>query len=245
MIKGFGFFSLFVFLILCSQVSGFSPGFSITFLSILSIAAGTLGYALLQFPKELETGAVSRLLEYAKCDHLHLIHSIEEISETIRKDGLLALEVRRSDLKDKFVSFLLKNIVAGYDKNEVNTQVRNRYLRSQELFTLAQSYFDRVIQGIPIVGLIATLCQVMWYLNSATGSIGVTFLPFIFSLLLQIVLQAICSERLYRSIDSARLYYFLLEEGIHGIQDGVGGEVLKNRLHTRFLDHVPHHEKHA
>ena len=238
MIKTFGYFSLFVFLVLCSQVSGFSSGFGIWFLSIFSVISGTLALGLLQFPKELEPGAVTRLLQYGNYDHRKLIETLKDLSEIIRKDGLLAVEGARREIKDPFLRFILKKIVGGFDKVQVNSQIRNRFLRVQELFMIAQTFFDRILNAIPIVGLIASLFQIMAFLNSNTGSVGVTLIPFVFSLLLQVLVQAFCSESMYRAIDAARLYYILIEDGIHGIQDGLGGEVLSDRLHARFDENM-------
>ncbi len=54
MIKGFGIFSFFVFLILCFQIGEFGPGFAVWFLSLLLVSSGVTAYALFLFPESME-----------------------------------------------------------------------------------------------------------------------------------------------------------------------------------------------
>ena len=238
MIKGLGYFALFVFLLLCLQIEGFGPGFAIWFLSMLLVFAGSCAFAMLEFPRELEEGILKQIMTFAERDHKKMIHTLDELANTIRKDGLLAVEGVRRDIKDPFLRYLLKRVVGGFEKNQIGSIIRNQFLRSQELFTITQSYADRVFQAIPVVGLIGSLFQIMDFLihsqGSGKGSIGVVFIPFVLSLLAQLLLQSFLQERIIRAIDGSRLYYMVLEEGIHGIQDGVSPELLRDKLQSRL-----------
>ena len=238
MIKGFGYFSLFVFLILCSQIGGFLPGFSIWFLSILLVISGTLAFGLLQLPIEIQDGAIQHLLVFSDVDTQKMVQEFETLSSTIRRDGLLSIESIRRDLEDPFLRYLLKRVINGFEKNQIASVIHNRFLRTQELFTIGHTYFDRMLQVIPVVGLIGSLFQIMDVLSSDHGSIAVVFIPFVFSLILQQVLQSLFLEKMVRSLDGARVYHLVLEEGIGGIQDGVNAELLRDKLKARLQDHV-------
>ena len=238
MIKGFGYFSLFVFLIVCSQIGGFQPGFSIWFLSVLLVGSGTFAFGLLQLPIEIQNGAINHLLVFSEVNTQKLIQDFEMLSGTIRKEGLLSIEGLRKDLKDPFLRYLLKRVVGGFEKAQIVSIIHNRFLRTQELFTIGHTYFERMLQAIPVVGLIGSLFQIMEFLASGKGSISVVFIPFVFALLVQQILQSLFLEKMVRSLDGARVYHLVLEEGIGGIQDGINAELLKDKLQARLLDHV-------
>jgi chemotaxis protein MotA len=237
MIKGFGYFSLFVFLILCTQIGGFTPGFAIWFLSVFLVLAGVIGFACLQFPKELEAGSFQRLL-HAHHSHDQLMQDVVMLATSARKDGLLSLEGLRRDLNDAFLSYLMKRVIGGFEKNQIVGVVRNQFVRAQELYTITQNYVERILQLIPIVGLIGTLAQIMDYLAHGEGSLSVAFIPFIFSLLVQLCVQAYVMEHLIRAMDETRLYFSLLEEGVAGIQDAMNPELLKEKLKARFSENI-------
>lgn len=238
MIKAFGYFALFLFFIICSQIGGFSQGFAIWFLAVLSVAAGTIGFSFLQFPNELEEGMLKQLLAYEAFEPKKLIAEIEELAQTIRRDGLLATESLRKDLKNPLLKYLLKRVMDGYEKVHLNQLVRNQMVRYQELFSIAKSYYDHCLQVIPVVGLIVSLFMMMDFLAQPKGgtssSISVIFVPFVVSLVLQQLLQAIFPERLIVALDRCRLHFTLLEEGMNGIQDGLNSDLLRDKMLGRL-----------
>lgn len=240
MIKGFGYFAFFVFLMLCSQIGGFSPGFTIWFLSILTVVSGSVAFSFLQFPKELEEGMLKHLLTFESRDSKKLIGELEELAQAIRRDGLLATESLRKDLKDPLIKYLLKRIMDGFEKAQLNQLVRNQMIRYQELFMIAKSFYDHCLQVVPVVGLIGSLFMMMDSLKSTTsqsaGSIAVIFIPFVFSLIFQQLLQALYQERLIVALDRCRLYYTLVEEGMNGIQDGVNSDLLRDKMLGRLAE---------
>jgi chemotaxis protein MotA len=244
MIKGFGYFALFMFFILCSQIGGFSQGFAIWFLGVLTIAAGTLAFSLLQFPNELEEGGLKRLLSYESHDSKKLVTELEDLAQVIRRDGLLATESVRKDLNDPLMKYVLKRVMDGYDKSILNHLIHNQMIRNQELFMIAKSYYDHCLQVIPVVGLIGSLFMMMDALKvtvnaqgssvSVASDLSVVFVPFVLSLILQQLLQSIFQERLVVALDRCRLYFTLLAEGMAGIQDGVNAELLRDKLLGRL-----------
>jgi chemotaxis protein MotA len=238
MIKGFGYFCLFVFFVLCTQTGGFAMGFAIWFLSVLLVAAGAIGFACVQFPKELEEGVLKRLLQSFNRDIAGLVKEIETLSSSARKDGLLSLEALRKELKDPFLSYLVKRVIGGFEKGQINGVVHNQFMRAQELFTITQNYVDRVLQLVPVVGLIGTLAQIMDFLNHGTGSLAAAFIPFVVSLIVQLGLQAYALEKIIRSMDVTRLYFIILEEGVSGVQDAMNPELLGEKLRARLSENI-------
>jgi len=236
MIKGFGYFALFVFLMFCTQIGGFSSGFAVWFLSVLTVVSGTVAFSCLQFPKELENGMLKRLLAFESHDPKELIVQLEELAQTVRRDGLLATESLRKELKDPLVRYLLKRVMDGYEKVQLNQFIRNHLIRFQELFAIAKNGIDHGLQVVPVVGLIGSLFMIMGALNRPQASVAAAFIPFVLSLILQQWLQAVYPERLIVALDRCRLYFTLLEEGMNGIQDGVNAELLRDKMLGRLAE---------
>jgi flagellar motor component MotA len=240
MIKGFGYFALFMFLVLCSQIGGFSQGFTVWVLAILTVASGSIAFSFLQFPKELEEGMLKHLLEFETHDSKKLIGEMEELAHAVRQDGLLASESLRKDLKDPLMKYLLKRVMDGFEKVHLNQLTRNQMVRYQELFMIAKSFYDHCLQIIPVVGLITSLFMIIEFLSlpkgSVAGSIAVVFIPFVVSLIGQQLIQAFYQERLIVALDRCRLYFTLLEEGMNGIQDGLNAELLRDKMMGRIAE---------
>jgi flagellar motor component MotA len=237
MIKGFGYFALFLFFIFCSQIGGFSQGFAIWFLAVLTVASGTLAFSFLQFPKELDDGVLKQLLAFESIGSKKLIGELEQLASAIRRDGLLASESLRRDLKNPLMKYLLKRIMDGYEKVHLNQIVRNQMFRYQELFMIAKNFYEHCLQVIPVVGLVGSLFMIMDFLSTpkaSAGSIAAVFVPFVVSLLGQQFVQALFQERLVVALDRCRLYYIILEEGMSGIQDGLNAELLRDKMLCRL-----------
>jgi flagellar motor component MotA len=254
MIKGFGYFALLVFLIFCTQAGGFAPGAVIWLLSLFAVVSGSVAFGCLLFPKEFEENSLKKLLQFSKLNLKLLLKEIEELSVVVRRDGLLATEPLRKEMKDPLLKYLLKRVMDGYEKPVLAQTVQNQLKRQDELFKILQDYLDRLLQVIPVVGLIASLFQIMdFFLLTAAQkaatpaslaatapatalSIATIFIPFLISLLLQLIFQAVAQDKITRAQDRGRLYFSILEEGVGGIQDGMNTDLLKEKIHCRLLE---------
>ncbi len=106
MIKSLGIFTLLVYLVLASQMGGFSPGFSIYFLSFLALIAGSCAVLCLTAPRDVIDGAYRIIREPLSMPVQNLAEELEELALLVRRDGLLSLESKRRDLKRiKFYRF--------------------------------------------------------------------------------------------------------------------------------------------
>ena len=235
MIKGFGIFSFLVFLILCVQIGEFGPGFAVWFLSLLLLASGVTAYALVLFPESLEGQAIKKLKAFSKVAPVELIHSISEVSAVVRKDGLLATESIRKDLKDPWLQYALKKMIDGYDKNTIVHVIRNEHLRYHEQFLSLETYKERVANSIALFGLAGSLSHIMYFLSKDDPTlIAASFVPFLFSVLIQLCFSAWSQSKIDFLLDQSRIYYSVIENGVSGIQDGVNSDVLRDQLMARI-----------
>lgn len=235
MIKGFGIFSFFVFLALCSLIGEFGPGFSVWFLSLLLVSAGVTSYALFLFPQSLEEHGFKKLKSFSTIHPVDLITSVHEIASVVRKDGLLSTEGLRKDLKDHWLQYALKKMMDGFDKNTIVAVIRNEHLRFHEQFLSVEVYKERVSSSIVLFGLAGTLAHIMHFLAKDDPTlIAASLVPFLISILIQVVFSAWAQHRIDFLTDQSRLYYAILENGVSGIQDGVNADLLRDQLMARI-----------
>ena len=235
MIKGFGVFSFIVFLILCSQIGEFGPGLTVWFLSLLLLASGVTAYSLFLFPESMEEQGLKKLKSFSSIKPLELINAITEISSVVRKDGLLATESIRKDLKDPWLIYSLKKMIDGYDKNVITHVIRNEHLRFHEQFLRLETYKERVTHSITLFGLAGSLSHIMYFLTKDDPTlIAASFVPFLFSVFIQLVFSAWAQSKLDFLVDQSRIYYAVLENGVSGIQDGVNPDILRDQLMARI-----------
>ena len=230
-----------VYLVLASQMGGFSPGFSILFLTFLAMFAGTIGVMGLTAPPDVTRGAFKLIREPLPFTHAKLIEELEEIALITRRDGLLALESKRKELKEPLLRLLLKRIVEGFEKAQTLPLLRNQAVRRAELIRTCEIYSERVNALLPVVGLIPSLFMIIDYLSHpekvpAPGSLPTVFLPFLLSLVLQVFGTAWAGRFFDEIKESVKLYYVIMEEGISAIQDGLNAEMIRDRLQARLVD---------
>src|SRR4051812_12931735 len=107
MFKTLGILAGIGYLILSSQMGGFLPGFSILFLTVLVMAFGTVAVMGLSAPTDITRGALKTILAPMPLSLEALSEELGDIAIITRRDGLLALESKRKELKDPLLRLLL------------------------------------------------------------------------------------------------------------------------------------------
>lgn len=240
MIKSFGVFAFLAYLLLCTQLGGFASGFSIYFLCALTLVFGAVALICFTATEDVLNGAFKEILKPLPMTAQKLIEDLEDLSSTIRRDGLLTLEAKRKDIKDAFLRYLLKKVMDGFEKAQLLPVLRNQALRRAELIRTAESFLERLNSLLPTLGLLPCLFMIMDFLNqgksSATiNSLPTVFIPFALALLIQMVLSAWSGRFFDQLKEDVKLYYVIMEEGVSGIQDGMNPELLKDKLRARFV----------
>jgi chemotaxis protein MotA len=235
MIKGFGILALALYLLLCTQIGTFGPGVAIWILSLILITAGTVSSALFYLPPVFEPKAFLPIQLYAWVNPKALIESFCDVCDLIRKDGLLSLESARQSIRDPWMQYALRKMSEGFEPKMVLPVIHNEGLKSAALFAEAESYKDRVLSTIPLFGLIASLFHLMVFLQKNDPHLAsASFVPFVLSILMQLVLSLWIQRRIDFLSDRAKNYHAVLEEGVAGLGDGISADVLKDRLMARI-----------
>lgn len=238
MIRGSGIGALVVFLILGSQMGAVGTGWVLWVYSLMMIALGTLAYAWIQMPQNLETGEAKRILQFRDFEPKKLVSELESLCATIRRDGLLASEGARKELSDPFLRYLIKRVADGFERVHLVQAIRNQSMRVHELASFSEAWMDHVIQAVGGSGLMTTLFLMMALLKSSDPQVPIelALMPFLLGLVLQPVLSGFLKSRFFSALDHARLYFVLLEEGVSGIQEGIAADLLRDKLNCRLLD---------
>ena len=241
MFKSLGIVACVAYLIIASQMGGFSPGVSILFLTFLCVFVGLIAIMGITAPPDIARGAWKQIQKPLPLTHETLIEELQEIAVITRRDGLLALESKRKELREPILRVLLKRIVEGFDKSQTLPLLRNQAVRQAELIRACEIFSERVLSLLPTIGLIPSLFILIDFLTHpekvpSPGSLPTLFFPFLLSLFLQLVGTSWTGRFFDEIKESVKLYYVLMEEGVSAIQDGANAEVLRDRLQARFRD---------
>lgn len=238
MIKGIGYAALLVFLVLGTQIGSVGGGAVFVVYALLMVATGAAGYACIQLPQVFSDGSTKKLNAFRSFDPHKLIHDFAELANTIRRDGLLASEAARKELSDPFLRYLLKRIMDGYERAHLVQSIRNQSMRTHEVASFVEAWIENTAQALPTAGLIATLFQMIAVLGSTdpNAPVATALVPLLIGVLLQPVVSARLRNPFFASLDHARLYFILMEEGVSGIQEGINAELLRDKLNCRLLE---------
>lgn len=239
MIKSLGAVCLIAFLIFSHTLAGFSLGFPALFLSVLAITFGLVGVIFLTMPSEARDGGWALIRESLPMSVAHLESTLSDLSAQIRKDGLLSLEGKRKEINDSFLRYLLKKVMDGFEKAQTLPLIRNQAVRRAELIRANEIFMDRVASLIAVIGLVPALWTITRALSSQGGAtsdaLSVALIPFLMSIVLQLIAQAHYGKFFDELKEEVKLYYVVMEEGLSGIHDGQNPELLRDRMKARFV----------
>lgn len=228
-----GFAALCIAFVLVSSDEAFSLGAGL-FLLTLTLGFGVLAFAFMTHPEELLEGALKEIMAYSERDPLLLVSEVESAAGTVRQEGLLSMESAVSGIHDDFLKFLLQKLARGFDKAQLVSLIRNQLYRKQELLSISQNYFDRVSQAVVTWGLFLSVLLMANSFRLETPNLTLVFVPFLLGVVLHLAFQMGFQEKLIRALDRSRLYYFVLEESVSGIHEGLAPELLADKLNARL-----------
>ncbi len=235
MIKGFGGFAFLFYLGMVVEIGTFGHGFAIWILSLMMLAAGIVSAACFYIPIAFEKEGLLRIQAYARIHPHRIIESIHAISEQIRKDGLLSLESVRSGITDQKLLYVTKKMMEGFDQKAILPVLRNDSIRAAQLFQDLRTYQERIASIIPILGLVATLTHLMMGLSKADFVFnGSSLIPFLISLLVQLMFTFWTQHQMDEWFDCAQNYHAVMEEGASGLLEGIHADLLRDRLLSRI-----------
>ena len=235
MIKGFGGLAFLFFLVLAAEIGTFGHGFAIWFLSLMMLAAGIVSAVFFYLPVAFEKDGLVKIQAYSRIQPRKTIESIHSICEQIRKDGLLSLESVRSGISDQKLLYVTKKMMEGFDQKAIFPILKNERIRIEQLIAELQAYQNRIVSTIPILGLTATVSHLVMGLSKPDSVFnGAGFIPFLLSMVIQMVFSFWSQRQIDEWSDCAQNYHAVMEDGVSGLLEGVHADLLRDRLLSRI-----------
>ena len=228
-------------LIIGAIAAGGAGGAFIHIPSMMITLGGTLAALLITFPvhKVKEVLAVTRKIINA--GDLNLVpwyHTLLDLATTARRDGLLALEERISEIGDDFLRRGLQMVVDGNSAEDVSAMLEAEIANLEDRHEVGHSIFSSLGMYAPAFGMIGTLIGLVKMLqnledpseigNGMAVALLTTFYGALVANLLCIPIQGKLEQRTNEEVALKRL----LLNGVLSIQAGDSPRVVGDKLLT-------------
>ena len=137
--------------------------------AIMLVLGGTFSALLIAFSlDELKQipGLVTAFFKFEPPDLSGYVTTFSELSRIARREGLLALDRRLSEMDHELMQFGLEMAVDGIDENEVNELLRGRISEEVQQDQLGGKFFNTAGTYAPAFGMVGTLIGLIQMLQN-------------------------------------------------------------------------------
>lgn len=207
--------------------------------SLLIVCGGTIGVILVSYPlgDVLKIiGVVLKTFMYKMSDPKNIITELVELSQVVRKEGILALEGRMGDIKDPFMAKGLQMAIDGQEPSEIEEIL---YMEMDKLGARHAKGADLMAQVgtmAPAMGMIGTLVGLVLMLQNMSDpssigpSMSIALLTTFYGALIANIIALPMSAKLKsRSKDEVMLHEIILT-GIQSLVAGENPRVMEQKL---------------
>lgn len=211
--------------------------------SIMIVVGGTIAALMISFP----------LKSFAKIPkHLKIIFSpkkynpqqyIEQIvffAKEARINGLLALEDKLSETKDKFLKNSILLVVDSVEPEKVRTLLNKELEYLEERHAQDIAFYNKAAEYSPAFGMIGTLIGLVNLLANLedtatlTANMAVALVTTFYGTILANLIFKPIASKLKARHDEEYLCKMIISEGVQAIQDGDNPNFIQEKL-TRLL----------
>lgn len=209
--------------------------------SILVVFGGAGAAVMMAFPLK-SCLSIPMILKKAflnkQPDLLIIIQQLVTLAETARRDGLLALESKLSEVNDPIIRSGLQMAIDGSDADTIESVMRTEMEAIARRHKEGRSILDQAARFAPAYGMIGTLIGLIMMLSdmsdpSGIGSgMAIALITTLYGSLVANVCVQPFAEKL-GLISKAELYAMeLVIRGVLAIQSGESPRALEQRLMT-------------
>ncbi len=209
--------------------------------AILMVLGGAAAVALVGFPlhRVLSLFKVVKLLFFRKKENLHdLIDQLVRLAEVARRDGLLALENKASDINHPFVALGIQMAVDGVKPDTVEEVLRTDINAMEGRHHEAKKVFDTIGRCGPAFGLIATLLGLILMLGNLSNaeavgpSMAVALIGTLYGVTTANLIAIPMAEKLACFNHEEVLAKEIILKGVLAIQSGDSPRIVEQKLST-------------
>jgi chemotaxis protein MotA len=226
------------------------------FASILITIGGTVSATFASFPFKTFKDIGKHILiaiRKPKHDHNYYINIILELAVEARRNGILSLEEKALNIKDRFLSNCIMLIVDAMDPEKTKELIQNEIDNIEARHASVWKMYEKAATFAPAFGMIGTLIGLINMLanmdmDAQTGSASLTkgmataLLTTLYgSMLANLVFMPIANKLRHRN-DEEILSKLIIAEGVIAIQAGDNPRFIEQKLNA-FLDNYQRKKK--
>ena len=232
-----------VFAIACilggQAIEGGHAGSLVQATAAIIVIGGTIGACAVAFPmpdflKGAKMGGMA--FKSKKSDSAELIKQIVDLAAVARREGVLALEQKLSEIKEPFlkraVGFLVDGVDAAIARDSLETEIHHEF----ESNGVAAKVWESAGGFAPTVGILGAvlgLIHVMENLSDPSklgGGIATAFVATVYGVGAANLFFLPIANKLKRKIGVEKERKTLIAEGVLSIQAGLNPRVLEEKL---------------
>ncbi len=208
----------------------------------LIVFGGTFAAVFVSFPSrdiKRAFGFIGKILSPVKNDSKDLIEEITNIAQIARKDGVLAVEQNRGNIKNQDFKRAVKYVVDGFDPPTVKEIIQVEIDHAYEEEEAAAKVWEAAGGYSPTIGIIGAvlgLIHVMSGLKDPNfnlgGGIAVAFVATIYGVASANLLFLPFGTKLKRKAFLTAQSKEIIKIGVAGIQEGMNPAFLKEKMES-------------
>ena len=211
------------------------------------VLGGTLGAMLVSFPPQdvkRALGLIPLIYQRVDLDVRPVIDEIIQIATVARKEGVLAVEGKRDQIKDPLFKKSIKYVIDGFEPNTVREIIETEIYMAMEEEETAGKVWEGAGGYAPTIGIIGAvlgLIHVMKSLDdpSKIGSgIAVAFVATVYGVAAANLVLIPWGTKLKRKAQQRATVKEVVKLGVVGIQEGLNPHFLAEKLEVYVEEHL-------
>ncbi|MEA3427637.1 MAG: MotA/TolQ/ExbB proton channel family protein [Thermodesulfobacteriota bacterium] len=211
----------------------------ISYPSLMIVMGGTVAATLIAYPlKEFLSvwGLFVRVFRFKSADPAKFVEQLVDISKQARKGGLLSIEDKLADIKDRFLVKALQMTADGVATADIVGILRKEITIQQKKHKVGWEIFSAMGKYSPAFGMVGTLIGLIQMLvcldNPETigPKMGVALITTFYGVIFANLIFVPMSVKLQRRSEEETLTMNLLLEGVLSIREGENPRLMEDRL---------------
>ncbi len=209
--------------------------------AIMMVIGGGIGVGMVGFPLRNVLGLPKVILKvfFTKPENLpHLIEELVALAETARRDGLLALESKASEIDDPFIALGIQMAVDGTRPEVIEEVMRTEIAAMSARHKEGKKVLELIGRCGPAFGMIATLLGLVLMLGNLSDpdsigpSMAVALIGTLYGALMANLVCIPFTEKLSVRSHEEQMSKEIILRGIMGIQSGDNPRTVQQKLNT-------------